>query len=60
MKIPIKNANPVGKAFEKRLQLQPVKLGDGFIRIFSAKVFDNFCMEALKKNPDAFVDRNVK
>lgn len=50
-----KNPAPAGRLLESRDLCQVAKLGEGYMRTFSARAFDACCMEVLGDDRDAFI-----
>jgi aminoglycoside 3-N-acetyltransferase len=50
-----KDPSLAGKMLEERRLANTIPLGNGKIRIFQARDFDECCMQALEKNPEAFI-----
>lgn len=44
-----------GRMLEERSKVKIRKLGKGMVRAFRARDFDECCMEALSKDPNAFL-----
>jgi len=50
-----KDARPVGIRFEATAGVYKRKLGQGVVRVFSAREFDAFCMAEITRNPSVFI-----
>ncbi len=45
------------EAFESEGGIQSASLGDGLLRVFNARAFDDCCMRTLQADPNAFIKR---
>lgn len=55
-----KDARPAGADFERSNKVIKQTLGNGMIRIFKARDFDQHCMDAIRTDPAAFLAGAVK
>ena len=52
-----KDPSIAGRMLEERGQAHVAPLGDGHVRTFKSRDFDQCCMDALAKDPEAFLVR---